>query len=584
MPVIAMMWPPGHAIHGGMPGAKRGLEREVFASLTLFLCGGGASIRDVQQHLKAGMPRQIIERVSNRVLPCPNADECVLPPGFPEQDFHRVAVAYGLTFGSDFEPFVLPNAVHQVRIHRETLDISAISSLFFLLLRYIRKCVIVNPVSAGYWVSEQPESVMLIEFSVTNYLSIKDRATFSMVASTDNALEESNVITAGKHRLVRSAVLYGANASGKSNVLSALYCVRHMVMASSKDTQANEEIDVEPFLLSTACDDKPSAFEIVFLHDGMLYRYGFQVDRKRIHAEWLFSRPSTKEATLFEREASDIRVNADRFKEGKGLEARTRENALFLSVCAQFNGEVATSLLGWFQNLRMLQGFAPMGMLDVTLERLKEPGSKARVLELTQVADSGITDYDLRQKKLTLQDFPKEMSDEIKQDILKDHPMIVELKTAHRKFDEANNDVGAILFDLDDNESAGTQKMVKLTGPLLDALENGRLLVVDELDARMHPLLTRMIVSLFNSPTNQSKAQLIFASHDTTLLTPKLFRRDQVWFTEKDPYGATDLYSLVELKGVRKEATFAKDYIQGKYGAIPFIGDPKWLFREGSHE
>ncbi len=425
---------------------------------------------------------------------------------------------------------------------------------------------------------------MLIEFSITNYLSIRDRATLSMVASNDTSLEDSNVITAKKHRLVRSAVLYGANASGKSNVLSGLHFIRQMVMTSSKDTQANEEIDTGPFLLSIECENKPSTFEIVFLHAETLYRYGFQADRKRIHAEWLFSRPSTKEATLFEREASEIRVNAERFKEGKGLEERTRENTLFLSVCAQFNGEIATSLLGWFQNLRMLQGFAPMGMFAVTLERLKEPGCKSRVLELTQIADPGITDYDLRQKNLTPQDLPKEMPEQLKRDIIKDSPMLVELKTAHRKMDAANQDMGAVLFDLDANESAGTQKMVKLTGPLLDTLENGRLLVVDELDARMHPLLTRMIVSLFNSPANRSNAQLVFASHDTTLLTPKLFRRDQIWFTEKDNYGATDLYSLVELKGVRKEATFAKDYIRGKYGAIPFIGDQEWLFCEGGHE
>ncbi len=425
---------------------------------------------------------------------------------------------------------------------------------------------------------------MLIEFSVENFLSVKGRATLSMVASSDTSLEESNVITSANHRLVRSAVLYGANASGKSNVLNALYFFRRMIMTSSKDTQANEEIDVEPFLLSTECEGSPSFFEVVFLDADVPYRYGFQADQKKIHSEWLFSRPSTKEATLFEREGDEIRVNADRFKEGKGLEGRTRENALFLSVCAQFNGEIATALLSWFQNLRMLHGFAPMGMLSATIDRLKSSGSKARVLELTQVADPGITDYDLRQKNLTIQDLPKAMPDEIKQDLLKDHPVITELKTTHRKFDEANNDVGTVQFDLEDNESAGTQKMVKLTGPLLDTLENGRLLVVDELDARMHPLLTRMIVSLFNSPANRKNAQLIFASHDTTLLTPKLFRRDQVWFAEKDQYGATDLYSLVELRGVRKEASFAKDYIQGKYGAIPFIGDPEWLFCEGGHE
>lgn len=424
---------------------------------------------------------------------------------------------------------------------------------------------------------------MLIEFNVTNFLSFKNRATFSMVASTDDTLEESNVIATDKHRLIRSAVVYGANASGKSNLLAALKVLRRMVLTSSKDTQANEEINVDPFLLNTECDGKPSQFEVVFLYDGTQYRYGFQADRKRVHAEWLFSRPSTKEATYFERDGKSIIVNGERFKEGKGLEERTRENALFLSVCAQFNGEVATGLLKWFQNLRTMQGFAPMGFATVTIDRLKAPEYKARVLELTRLADPGITDFDLKQKKLTLQDLPKEMPDEIKKDIIKADPMIVELKTTHRKFDGENKDVGGVIFDLEDDESGGTQKLVKLTGPVLDTLETGKILVVDELDARLHPLITRLIVSLFNSSANRANAQLIFASHDTTLLTSKLFRRDQVWFTEKDQYGATDLYSLVELNGVRKEAPFGKDYIQGKYGAIPFIGDPKWLFCEGSH-
>lgn len=425
---------------------------------------------------------------------------------------------------------------------------------------------------------------MLIEFSVANYLSIKERATLSMVASNDDAMEDSNIFIAEKYRLLKSAVLYGANASGKSNMLSALLLVRRMILTSSKDMQSNEEINVEPFLLSSECDGKPSVFEVVFINDGTLYRYGFQADRKVIHAEWLFSRPSTKEAILFERESTDIRVNAERFKEGRGLEERTRENALFLSVCAQFNGQIATALLTWFQRLQMLQGFAPMGMFTATIERLQEPVNKARILELTQVADPGIRDYDFRQKRLTLQDLPKEMPEQMKQDFMKDSPIIVELKTAHRKVDAAKKDIGSVLFDLDDNESSGTQKLVKLSGPLLDTLEQGRVLVVDELDSRMHPLLTKMIVALFNSAANRSNAQLVFASHDTTLLTSKLFRRDQIWFTEKDRYGATDLYSLAELKGVRKEATFEKDYIQGKYGAIPFIGDTKWLFCEGDHE
>jgi len=425
---------------------------------------------------------------------------------------------------------------------------------------------------------------MLIEFNVTNFLSFKNRATFSMMASNDDTLAETNVIESGKHRLVRSAVVYGANASGKSNLLEAFSFMRKMVLNSSKDTQANEAIDVDPFLLSTECDGKPSGFEVLFVHDGIPYRYGFEVDQKGVRSEWLFSRPTTKEGSHFTREGADIKVNPDWFKEGKGLETRTRENALFLSVCAQFNGELATALLSWFQNLRTMHGFARIGFYNATIDRLKKPEHKARVLELTKVADRGITDFDLQQKTITMQDLPKEMPNEMKKDIIKNHAGIVELKTTHRKVDGNNKDVGGVVFDLDEDESAGTQKLVKLSGPLLETLETGKILIVDELDARLHPLLTRLIVSLFNSPANRSNAQLIFASHDTTLLTPKLFRRDQVWFTEKDQYGATDLYSLVELKGVRNAAAFGKDYIQGKYGAIPFIGDPKWLFCEGAHE
>jgi uncharacterized protein len=423
---------------------------------------------------------------------------------------------------------------------------------------------------------------MLIEFSVTNFLSFKNRATLSMVASTDDTLEESNVITAEKQRLVRSAVVYGANASGKSNLLAALAFMRRMVLNSSKESQANEEIGLDTFQLSTDCDSMPARFEIVFISKGTPYRYGFDVDRKQLRSEWLFSRPSTKEAMCFLREKTNIKVNLERFKEGSGLEERTRQNALFLSVCAQFNGEVSADLLAWFQDLRCV-GFTRLGFHNATVERLQSPVDKARVLEFTRIADPSITDFVLHTEKWIMDSLPKDMPDEMKRNIVKRGGMMVKLRTKHRKFDAENRETAMVEFDIK-KESAGTQKLVMLSGILFDVLETGKVLVVDELDARMHALLTRLIVSLFNSPSNRSNAQLIFASHDTTLLTPKLFRRDQVWFTEKDQYGATELFSLLEMKGVRKDAAFGKDYIQGKYGAIPFIGDPKWLFCEDSHE
>ena len=422
---------------------------------------------------------------------------------------------------------------------------------------------------------------MLIEFSVANVLSFKDRVTFSMVASNDDALQESNVFAWGKRRLVKSAVVYGANASGKSNLLSTMGFMRHMVLTSSKDTQANEEIDIDAFKLSTECEGKPSFFEAVFIQNGNTYRYGFEVDRKRVHSEWLFTVPATKEAKLFVREGSRIKVNRIRFKEGMDLEPKTRENALFLSVCAQFNGEIAKELLLWFKNFRFIHGLHD-AYLGVTVDKLKTPEQKRRLMEMTRIADLCIDDIEGREEKLTIEELPKDMPEELKKDMIKRGVTAVELKTTHRKFGKDNKEVGTVIFDLEENESGGTQKFLNMAGPLLDTIETGSMLVIDELDARLHPLLTRTIVALFNSPANNKNAQLIFATHDTNLLNNNLFRRDQIWFTEKDQYGISNLYSLIELQGVRKEASFGKDYILGKYGAIPFIGDPKWLFCEGN--
>ncbi len=420
---------------------------------------------------------------------------------------------------------------------------------------------------------------MLIEFSVANFLSFKDRVTFSMVASNDDALQESNVFSERKKRLVKSAVIYGANASGKSKLLNAMGFMRHMVLASSKDTQANEEIDVDIFKLSTECEGKPSFFEIVFIKDGNTYRYGFEVDRRRVHSEWLFTVPTTKEAKLFVRENNRIKVSRIHFKEGMDLETKTRENALFLSVCAQFNGELSKELLLWFKNFRFIHGLHDAN-LGVTVGMLKTPERKRRLMEMIRIADLCIDDIEGKEEKLTIENLPKDMPEEIKKDIIKRGVMVVELKTTHRKFGKDHEAVGTVIFDLEENESGGTQKFLNMAGPLLDTIETGSILVIDELDARLHPLLTRTIVALFNSPANNKNAQLIFATHDTNLLNNNLFRRDQIWFTEKDQYGVSSLYSLIELQGVRKEASFGKDYILGKYGAIPFIGDPHWLFCE----
>jgi hypothetical protein len=306
-----------------------------------------------------------------------------------------------------------------------------------------------------------------------------------------------------------------------------------------------------------------------FFQDKTKFRYGFEADNRHIHSEWLFSSSSNREAELFTRIEGKIESNPDRFKEGKGIEAKTRPNALFLSVVAQFNGEIATTILKWFHNFGFISAIRNPA-LRFTIERLSNPLFAARVLEMSRFADLGIESLVPKLLYFTDADFPnipeaarKNMLGRIKN---------AELKAIHQKFDSDNHPVNSIEFDLEKNESEGTKKYLAMSGPLIDALEGGKVLAVDELDARMHPLLSRGVVSLFNSTKNNKMAQLIFATHDTNLLSRVFFRRDQIWFTEKDSFGATSLYSLSEIK-VRKDASFGKDYILGKYGAVPFIGD-----------
>ncbi|MCP4138603.1 MAG: ATP-binding protein [bacterium] len=408
---------------------------------------------------------------------------------------------------------------------------------------------------------------MFIEFNVNNYKSFRDLTTFSMVASTPiKEFGDENIFLArfpesqraGELPLLKSAAVYGANASGKSNLLKAIAFMKLFVINSSKNTQAFEEIPVSRFMLNDKNELEPSLFEIIFIHEDVRYRYGFEIDVSEVHNEWLFYSPKGKEAKLFVREKNNIELGSY-FKEGKGLIDKTRDNALFLSVAAQFNGEISTKIMNWFLDLNIISGLDDAGYLDYTLARTDDPIFRDALFELLKIADLGIYGIVLQKNEAP--------NDESQDNIL---------LSLHQKYDKKNKKRGDVAFNFD-VESKGTQKIFAMAGPILDTLEEGKILFVDELDARFHPLMTKFIIQLFNSKEyNPNNAQLIFATHDTNLLSNKLFRRDQLWFTEKDRYGATDLYSLSDYK-VRADASFAKDYILGKYGAIPFIGDPSEL-------
>jgi AAA15 family ATPase/GTPase len=428
---------------------------------------------------------------------------------------------------------------------------------------------------------------MIIEFTVGNFLSFKENKTLSLEATSITEYKEST-FKAGKYKLLKSAVLYGANSSGKSNFIKGMSTMKRIVMTSVEKTSASK-FEIVPFLLNTNTENKPSYFELVFLINNTRYRYGFEIDNKSVHGEWLFKLVDDTEVPLFIREENGIGV-AENFDEGTGLESKTRENALFLSVVDQFNGEIAGSIISWFNDWETISGLSHDNYRGVTFALLDKKKSKERLLDFFKDLDLGFEQLKFRKEKFQERFLPNDLPSEMLDDIINDlqGKTIARISTVHKKFDKNGNQVGLRDFDLRYQESSGTNKVIDISGPIFDTLLGGGVLVIDELDAKLHPLMTAAITNLFNSPEyNTNNAQLIFATHDTNLLSYGRFRRDQIYFLEKDKYEASDLYSLIEYKEdgsntkIRKDRSFEKDYINGRYGAIPFIGNFEELLING---
>lgn len=411
---------------------------------------------------------------------------------------------------------------------------------------------------------------MLVKFSVGNYRSFKDVAEFSMVAASikakDPRIDEENVTKRiGGVRLLKSAAIYGANAGGKTNLVKALSFMRLFVHGSSKNTQAGDTTGVEPFRLSTETEDQPSFFEIVFLMEGKRYRYGFEANTSEVVSEWLLHGPASKEAKLFTRDSKGITVSPA-FEEGKGLDYRTRDNALFLSVVSQWNGAIAGKIVSWFLNIKISAGIADDFFSLDTFMYMPSVVGRDVIVRFVKNLDLSIDDIRIEEVKVTDGGL-----------LSKGVASMPVTKTVHKKYDADGNFISHETLGMRKNESNGTQRLYDLAGPVIGALLFGTPLIVDELDARLHPLISVAIIKLFNSrETNPKGAQLIFTTHDTNLLSSEMFRLDQIWFAEKDRQEATDLYSLVEYK-VKDEAHLERDYIDGRYGAIPFLGDIRRL-------
>jgi len=419
---------------------------------------------------------------------------------------------------------------------------------------------------------------MLLEFSVSNYLSFKQKATLSMIATSIKEHVGTNIFSTERYDLLKGAVIYGANASGKSNMVIAMSTMRRLVLQSFEQSSA-DDLDITPFLLNTDTEHKPSLFETVFLIDNIRYRYGFEVDNNNIRAEWLFEARKNTEKPLFLREEEGIEVMKG-FPEGKDLEERTRNNALFLAVTDQFNGKISQKIMKWFNNFISISGLSHEGYKGVTFGMLENKQTRNTLLNFYKKLDLGFDEINISKKQFDPKELPGEIPDSLIKQLITDleGAYKIDIKTIHKKYNDKNKVVGSVEFDMRSQESSGTNKLFNISGPIFDVLNDGGLLVVDELDASLHPLLTLAVTKLFNSSEfNQNNAQLIFATHDTNLLYYGNYRRDQIYFVEKDQFGASDMYSLVEYKEegktIRKDRSFEKDYIEGRYGAIPFIGN-----------
>ena len=374
---------------------------------------------------------------------------------------------------------------------------------------------------------------------------------------------------------LRSAVIYGANAGGKSNLIKALQYMRGVVVESGK-MSPGQTFDVHPFRLDGESASRPTEFEVTFLLDGVRYQYGFALNRDRIVSEHLMVYKAFKPQRWFDR-----RFDSDSGKEiyefGSGLkgpktvwEGATRPNSLFLSMAAQLNSEQLLPVFDWFNRRLIIMNESSPLSPRFSVESLQESEKRKELCAFMTSADVSIADIDVIASKVRrpMIHFDRATG---KPELGAEENQEYQLRFHHA------TEQGNAVFDLAD-ESTGSRILLFLAGPILDILKQGLTLVVDELDASLHTMLVRRLVQLFHKPDlNTGGAQLIFTTHDTSLLdAPDLFRRDQIWFAEKDRRQASSLISLSEFSP-RKNEALERGYLMGRYGGLPYLTGPLGL-------
>lgn len=412
---------------------------------------------------------------------------------------------------------------------------------------------------------------MLVEMSISNFRSFKDRQTFSLVKNKSSELPTNAFAVSGMRNfhLLHAAAIYGPNAGGKSNLLRSLYVMKQIVTTSS---QRNNTLPITPFRLDNEKRTQPSEFEVVVVVDGIRYQYGFSASEDKIFAEWLYAFPKGRAQKWFERIRNphtgrdDWQFSTQLLGSKQVWKDATRDNALFLSTAVQLNSTQLKPLFDWFdKTIRFADSrwFRPGYSASLCSKEKKES-----VLKFLQAADLNIHDIQIRTEEPQSMVLLDDMPEALRELLLKrmEGKRFISIHTVH-----TNNDGADVVFDLTD-ESDGTQKLFALAGPWMDVLVNGNILLIDELHDNLHPHLVRFLVSLFhNEKINQKNAQLIFTTHDTSMLDQHIMRRDQIWFCERNKEQATQLYPLTDFSPKKGKENLETAYLSGRYGALPFL-------------
>jgi predicted ATPase len=399
---------------------------------------------------------------------------------------------------------------------------------------------------------------LLVELRIENHRSLRDEQALTLEAGRVGDEDDPRPRTIAGHAsaLLPVAAIYGANASGKSNLLDAIDWMQEAVQDSHRGWHPDEGVPRDTFAWGESVT-RPSLFEVTFIHDGFRHQYGFVADDERFLEEWLYAWPQGRRQVWFEREADRFKFGEHLRGENRLIEEVTRTNALFLSTAAQHRHEQLGPVYRWFDaiNAGATDGVPVERWLSSLLSSPKQQATLDATKELLRAADLGIVDLREEATGSGRRHQPRRPG---------------QILLQHR----SDSDDAWLPLE---HESGGTLRVLELARPFLRALASGGLVVIDELERSLHPLLASRLVQQLNDPkTNPNHAQLVFSTHDTSLLGTAMgepvLRRDQVWLTEKDPEGATALYPLTDYKP-RKAENLERGYLQGRYGAIPFLGD-----------